>query len=126
MIFSALLLRLHYSILVIPGFKKLFGSTVALCFQHPGQMSGLEVVGIIGTLVGAFVSAAALFRKWRDKRQERKKQGQNQAVDGALTRSGGDIKQKFDVDFRRLGIVFARGDSKCLCKGEDIYNFLTY
>ena len=83
-------------------------------------MSGLEIVGVVGTLVGAFAAAATLFQVWQNKRHERKKQGENQAVDGVLTRSGREIQHEYNEHFRRLGSLFARGDGKRLCKSKTV------
>jgi hypothetical protein len=73
-------------------------------------MSGLEVAGLISTIVLAFTGAGTLFQNLRYRRQDRKIHAKNESMDLLLRASGPDVQHRCDNDFRALGPVFARGD----------------
>ena len=73
-------------------------------------MSGIEVVALVAGIVSAYTGAATLFRKWRSDRKERRQQLQNERLDQSLVQGRTDVQGRYDNDFRRLGVVFARGD----------------
>jgi hypothetical protein len=75
-------------------------------------MSGLEVVGIVASIVSAFVASASLFREWREKRRERRKNYQNSSLQISLSSGSSQVRGEYEQDFSRLGSRFAVGDGR--------------
>lgn len=82
------------------------------CHGSFGAMFGLEVVGIVASIISAFVSSASLFREWREKRRERRKNDQNSILQISLSSGSSQIQGEYEQDFSRLGSRFAVGDGR--------------
>jgi hypothetical protein len=76
-------------------------------------MLGLDVVGIVASIVSAFVGSASLFREWREKRRERRKNNQNSSLQISLSSGSSQVQGKYEQDLSRLGYRFAVGDGRC-------------
>lgn len=73
-------------------------------------MSGIETAMLVAGIVSAFSGATTLFREWRKQRRERRESKANKELNSLVKKSGPDVQNEYDIDFRRLGRVFARGD----------------
>lgn len=73
-------------------------------------MSGIEVVAAVAGIVSAFQAPVSLYKSWRDKRDQRKKESQNQALEHSLCSGATTVQTEYDRDFARLGRPFAVGD----------------
>ncbi|KAL3473424.1 hypothetical protein BJX99DRAFT_233702 [Aspergillus californicus] len=74
-------------------------------------MSGLEVVALIPAIVSAFGTISVEYREWRKRRDDRRSQSKNVALQKRLTGNGEAVQDEYDEDLRLLGPVFRRGDS---------------
>lgn len=75
-------------------------------------MSGIEVAALVAAIISAFSGAHGLISKFKKKRRERRLNKQNENAELALTSAGSRVQHAYDVDFRRLGSKFAKGDGK--------------
>lgn len=75
-------------------------------------MPVLEVLAAVAGIVSAFNGAVALYRSWRDKRNERRTNKRNRELEASLTKGRTTIQQEYDGHFARFGQRFAVGDGK--------------
>lgn len=75
-------------------------------------MSGLEVVGLVLGIAGAFGVTTAEYRAWRERKQQRTKHRPNTELQKLMDGNGPAVQRQYDADFRRLGQAFAQGDGK--------------
>lgn len=76
------------------------------------MLTGLEIVVGVAGIVAAFNSCVDLYKKWKDKREDRSKSQQNQNLERSLTIGGTSVQQEYNTHFARLGQQFAVGDGK--------------
>ena len=75
-------------------------------------MSGLEVVAAVAGIVGAYAASASVYYAWRNKRQARITNTQNQGLEVSLTTGKTAVQREYDEHFARLGRRFAVGDGE--------------
>jgi hypothetical protein len=76
-------------------------------------MSGLEVVGVFGVVAGiisAFHNSLSLYRSWKQKKKERRRNSKNESWELSLSLGETKIQGEYDFHFARLGQRFAVGD----------------
>jgi hypothetical protein len=76
-------------------------------------MSGLEAVGVFGVVAGiisAFHDSLSLYRSWKQKKKERRRNSKNESLEQSLSLGETKIQQEYDLHFARLGQRFAVGD----------------
>ncbi|RYP45950.1 hypothetical protein DL768_007769 [Monosporascus sp. mg162] len=83
-------------------------------------MSGLEVGAIVPAIVSAAVGIYQVYRDWQKRKEERKSETQNQALQRLLSGNGAAIQKEYDRDRRRLGDIFERGDDIILNTLKDV------
>ncbi|KAL5339665.1 hypothetical protein BJX70DRAFT_397608 [Aspergillus crustosus] len=74
-------------------------------------MSGLEIVALIPAIVSAFGAISVEYRDWRKRRDDRRNQSKNVALQKLLAGNGEAVEDEYEEDLRLLGPVFRRGDS---------------
>lgn len=74
-------------------------------------MSGLEIVALIPAIVSAFGTISVEYREWRKRRDDRRNQSKNVALQKLLAGNGDAVQDEYEEDLRLLGPVFRRGDS---------------
>lgn len=74
-------------------------------------MSGLEIVALIPAIVSAFGAISVEYREWRKRRDDRRNQSKNVALQKLLAGNGEAVQDEYEADLRLLGPVFRRGDS---------------